>query len=123
MKNRKFILISPLLIIGLISLVYAYRDFPIKLSGHFMISGENWVDPPPGHPLNTHFYVQLDGESAETLWKALDVEPKEDLCLGDGSKLKEVRNVKCSQSKEGKDTTCYFGVDIEKQKLVNATAC
>lgn len=123
MKKKVLLLIGTVIIFCSISLTYAYLDFPNKLSGHFKLSGENFTDPPLNHPTDTHFYISLEGKPAEVLWNAMKVAPFYDECLADGSTSKKIKNMQCTQSKDVKQTTCYFGIDIAKQKIVSGTSC
>jgi hypothetical protein len=94
-----------------------------SLSGKFAMGGKTLYDPPKGEPENTHIYFVLTGVAAKDLFKSMDVRAVRDLCIGDGSLTKRLKELQCTRGADGKGHTCWFGVDIKNQRITDGTVC
>lgn len=99
-----------------------YTDMK-TLTGKFILSGKTPHDPPPGEPSNTHLMMYLTGESAKTLWNAMKVKPRFDVCADDGTLSKNIGAMQCSQSHDKKKFQCWFSIDIKNQKIASGWVC
>lgn len=94
-----------------------------KLTGEVFIAGKTPSDPPPNEPRLTHAYVTLEGAGALQMYQSMKVTAKEDLCLGNGAKIKRVGNLSCSVKADGKSATCDFSLDLNSGRTGAGKPC
>ena len=94
-----------------------------SLAGSYRIGGQTVYDPPEGEPQDTHFYVELTGAAAKDLFNKMNVAAIPNVCADDGTKTKAIGEMRCSQSANGKEHRCWFGIDIKNQRLTNGVVC
>lgn len=116
------------IVFGLTSLLFvlavsAALINPKPLDGTFYLSGKSLADPPKNQPKDTHLYLQLEGETAKTLYQSMKAKPKYDRCLDDGSMTKFVKNMQCTISKDQENYSCNFSLNIAEQKIELGSIC
>src|SRR6478735_3662575 len=50
------------------------------LQGTYMVGGATLIDPPESEPQDTHFYVDVEGNAARDLYKALKGKAESSVC-------------------------------------------
>ena len=95
-----------------------YKDF----TGSYLFANDSFHERGEG-PQDTHVYFSFEGEFARDLYNAMKVKPVSDNCDVKGSKTKEINQMQCNLDPDGKSYRCWFGIDIKKQKIVNAVSC
>lgn len=94
-----------------------------QLSGSYRIGGQTVYDPPENEPQNTHFYFELMGTAAKDLFEQMKAAPVSDVCADTGTKTKTIGEMRCTQSANGKQHRCWFGIDIKNQRITNGVVC
>lgn len=61
---------------------------------------------------STHFYVWMEGESAEAMFRYLPGKEWEDLCAGEGTMAKSHAGIQCTVSADRSEYRCYFAIDL-----------
>ena len=84
----------------------------VRLTGEMLIGGATLVDPPPGEAKSTHAYLTVTGLAALRLYRSMSAQEEDDLCRGDGRKLKRAGTLSCSIAAGGREAVCDFGVDL-----------
>lgn len=91
------------------------------VTGIYAITPEDYLDPPPGQKVDTHFRLQLTGDSAKDLYNAMSVEPIEDECTG--GMAKTIQQMKCLYFASDNTYECHFSINIAEQKIEYGIAC
>lgn len=103
----------------------AQNDSDKKLTGSYFIGGKSLADSPENEPQDTHYYIHLEGESAESLYKIMKAEPEFDFCTS--SMEKRMGDISCIESNfdesGNKNYECWFGIEIESQKITQGVIC
>jgi len=102
---------------------YAQNDYPRDLTGQFEITGKSVTDPQPGELQNTHMRLTLTGFAAWQLYLNMNVEPRYDDCLDDGSWTKTIKETECTVSADGRNYVCYFAINIQHQTIERGVVC
>lgn len=96
-----------------------------QLSGRYHIGGKTLAGGPDNEPQDTHYYINLEGESAKDLYKAMRVKPKFDFCTS--AMQKRQGGISCIEmdleENGDKDYECWFGIEINKQKITDGVIC
>jgi hypothetical protein len=95
----------------------------LRLSGEMMIGGATLVDPPPGEARNTHAYLTITGPAALSLYRNLPAAEEDDLCRGDGRRMRRAGALTCSIDARRQEATCDFGVDLRSGTLAGGRPC
>lgn len=120
----KLISISVVLVFIVVAVgAFAASFWPNPLHGDYHLGGKTLTDPPQDEPQDTHFYLHLEGAAAKTLWEAMRTKPVYDECQDDGSTTKMIGNMQCTESKDKTEYDCYFGIDVQNQKIVAGVTC
>jgi len=93
------------------------------LQGTYMVGGATLIDPPESEPQDTHFYVDLAGNAARDLYKALKGKAESSVCGEPGDLTKRNGGVQCTMVKGGKEYHCAFGVELKTQHVVSGVVC
>ena len=93
------------------------------LTGAYALGGKTLSDPPADEPQNTHVYFALTGAPAKDLFDSMKVKAVRDVCVDDGSVSKQVQEMRCTRSADGKEHRCWFGIDIAKQRITSGVTC
>ncbi len=93
------------------------------LQGTYTVGGTTLIDPPESEPQDTHFYVDLEGNAARDLYKALKAKPESGACGEPGDLTKRSGGVQCTMVKGGKEYHCAFGVELRTQHVVPSVVC
>ena len=93
------------------------------VSGSVYIAGKPPIDPPPNAAKNSHAYLTLKGQGAVRIYRAMTASAEEDLCRGDGWKIKRAGHFSCSASRDGKKAECDFSVDLRRGALDHGNPC
>jgi hypothetical protein len=91
------------------------------VTGIYAITPEDYLDPPPTQAPDTHFRLQLTGDSARDLYNAMSVEPIEDECTG--GMAKSIQQMKCLYFAGEDSYECHFSINIAEQKIEYGIAC
>lgn len=95
----------------------------VSLGGEMVIGGAHLVDPPPGEAKNTHAYLTVTGPAALRLFRNMPAREEDDLCRGEGRKLKRAGDLSCSIAAGGKDAICDYALDLRTGKLAGGRPC
>jgi hypothetical protein len=95
----------------------------VGLSGEMFIGGADLVDPPSGVAKNTHAYLTVTGPAALRLYRNMPAQEEDDLCRGDGHKLRRAGSLSCSITVGGQEAVCDFGVDLRSGRLAGGRPC
>lgn len=92
-----------------------------RLDGRFFVSG------PIGEgdlvPDSTHFYVWLEGASAEALYRRIPGEPVEHACEDGHAWAKHGRSLVCTADADSTGYRCYFALDVPEEELAIGVSC
>ncbi len=91
------------------------------VTGIYALTPADYLDPPPGQKGNTHFRLQLTGDSAMDLYDAMPVEPIEDECTG--GMAKSIQQMRCLYFENDGTYECHFSINIAEQKIEYGIAC
>jgi hypothetical protein len=95
----------------------------VRLSGELFVAGRTAIDPPAREPKNSHAYFSVEGDAARRMFISMRSKEENDLCRGEGWKLKRAGNLYCSVAANGKDAACDFSVDMMKGALAPGKPC
>ncbi|MFO1085261.1 MAG: hypothetical protein U1E21_11895 [Reyranellaceae bacterium] len=95
----------------------------VRLSGEMLIGGATLVDPPPGEAKDTHAYLTVTGAAALSLYRGMAAQEEEDLCRGDGRKLKRAGALSCSIAAGEREAVCDFAVDLRSGTMSGGRPC
>jgi len=93
------------------------------LSGTYRVGGSTFYDPPSDEPRNTHLYFDLTGSAARELYDSMATAPKSDECTGPNTLGKVIGRMRCNRYENGKHYRCWFGIDVQNQKITRAVVC
>jgi hypothetical protein len=113
----KLLAFAFLLSISMLACAEDWKD----VTGIYAITAEDYLDPPPNQKKNTHFRLQLTGDSAKDLYNSMPVEPNEDECTG--GMAKHIQHMKCLYFAGDKIYECHFSINIAEQKIEYGIAC
>lgn len=95
----------------------------VRLSGEMFVGGATLVDPPPGEARNTHAYLTVTGPAALRLYRTLTGPEEDDLCRGEGHKMKRAGTLSCSIVAGGQQAVCDFAVELRSGTLAAGRPC
>ena len=121
MQHRFHLALTLTFVIAVATTVNAGEYRPLQ--GSFMVGGATLIDPPADEPSNTHYYLFLTGDSAKSLYEAMNVTAIHDECRDDGSLIKVIDNMQCLVSVDQADYQCTFGIDLDKQTIKSGSGC
>jgi len=113
----KLLALTFLLASSTLALAADWKD----VTGIYAITAEDYLDPPPEQKENTHFRLQLTGDSAKDLYNAMSVEPIEDECTG--GMAKSIQQMRCLYFESDGTYECHFSINIAGQKIEYGIAC
>ena len=93
-----------------------------QLRGEVFISGKTPIDPPPDEPKNSHAYLTLSGPAALRLYRGMTAKEEPNLCE-EGKRMKRAGALTCSITRDGRQATCDFSVDLIKGTLDGGRPC
>ncbi|GAA3935955.1 hypothetical protein [Litoribacillus peritrichatus] len=99
--------------------VYAQESMNQRLEGTYFIWSESAFDDPSR---TTGMSFVIRGESAQYLYHSMPQEAVPDICLDDGSLVKQGKSVSCGKSPAG-DYSCSFGLDLATETLTSGGSC
>lgn len=91
------------------------------LSGTYAVTAENYLDPAPEEPKNSHFRFQLTDSAAKDLYLAIPGNPSFDECTG--AQAKSAGELQCLYFKDGARYECAFSIDLIEHKVEYGVAC
>jgi hypothetical protein len=94
-----------------------------RLSGEMFIGGATLVDPPSGEAKNTHAYLTVTGPAALRLYRNMPAREEDDLCRGDGHKVRRAGALSCSIDARGQGAVCDFGLDLRSGVTAAGRPC
>lgn len=93
------------------------------LQGTYKIGGGTLIDPPESEAQDTHFYLDLEGNAAHDLYKALKAKAESGICGEPGDLTKRSGGVQCTMVKGGKEYHCAFGLELRTRNVVPGVVC
>ena len=99
----------------------AYAEDWKDLTGIYAITPEDYLDPPRDQKNDSHFRLQLTGDSARDLYNSMSVEPIEDECTG--GMAKNIQQMRCLYFASDGTYECHFSINIAEQKIEYGIAC
>jgi len=93
------------------------------LQGTYAIGGATLIDPPESEAQDTHVYLDLEGNAARDLYKAMKAKAQAGVCGEPGDLTKRLGGLQCTKAKSGNEYHCAFGVELRTQKLVGGVVC
>lgn len=94
-----------------------------SISGEVYIAGRPPIDPPPGASKISHAYLTLRGPGAVRIYRSMPASAEDDLCRGDGWKIKRAGHLACSLARDGKKAECDFAVELRQGALAPGNPC
>ena len=91
------------------------------LRGTYAVSARSVVDPPVEEPKDSHFRIQLSGDAAKDLYRAMKVAERRDECTG--AVAKRVGEMQCLAYQRENRYECHFAIDVMRQKIEHGVAC
>ena len=92
------------------------------LRGEAFIAGKTPIDPPPDEPRNSHAYLTVSGPAALRMYRAMRAGEEANLCE-EGKRMKRIGALMCSVSRDGRNATCDFSLDLTKGVLDAGRPC
>lgn len=93
------------------------------LAGEVFVAGATPLDPPAGEAADTHAYVSLRGAGAAAIYDAMQGAEIDDLCRGEGWKLKTAGPMVCSFHAPSGEAACDFSLDLVAGSLDDGIPC
>ena len=93
-----------------------------QLRGEAFLAGKTAVDPPPDEPKNSHAYLTVSGPAALRMYRAMPAKEEHNLCE-QGKRLKRAGGLTCSVTRDGRNATCDFSVDLAEGELAAGRPC
>ena len=106
-----------LFIIAITLSLPAYSAEWKKVEGVYSVTAKDMVSPVD----NSHYKIQLKGQSAKDLFNAMRVSAKKDDCTGAISKT--IGEMQCLHDKTSNSYECHFSINIAEQKIEYAVSC
>lgn len=107
--------------ISLADVAFAQKQTPLR--GKMFIAGKTVIDPPKNEARNTHAYLVITGAAAIRMYRAMRAKAKNDLCRGDGWRIKSAGPLACAISRGGKRAECDFSVSLATGQSSSGQAC
>lgn len=95
---------------------------PAALKGELYLAGKTPIDPPPEEPKNSHAYVTLTGPGALQMYRAMKAKAEPNLCE-EGKTMKRAGPLMCSVSRDGRNASCDFSIDLLQGTLADGQPC
>lgn len=112
-----------LVVLSLLFTALAFAETPFKsFVGSYYISSAPIHDPMKPLPVDTHLYINVEGEAAKNAYNAMKVKPAKNIC-GEDHLSKDAGDFTCSFYPKTKKYFCSFSVDINKGKLDSGGYC
>lgn len=92
-----------------------------EISGIYAVTAKSLIDPSEDEPMDSHYRIQLKGDSAKALYQAMKVAPQTDECTG--ATAKTVGEMQCLSFEAGGTYKCDFSIDIATQRIVYGVVC
>ena len=92
------------------------------LRGEVFVAGKTPIDPPPEESKNSHAYILISGPAALRMYRGMRAKEEPNLCET-GKRMKRAGPLSCSMSKDGKNASCDFSVDLIKGALDQGRPC
>jgi hypothetical protein len=93
-----------------------------QLRGEVFLAGKTSVDPPPDEPKNSHAYMTVSGAAALRMYRAMKAKEEANLCE-EGKRMKRAGALTCSVSRDGRNATCDFSIDLINGKVDSGRPC
>jgi hypothetical protein len=93
------------------------------LQGEYKVGGKTLFDPPESEPQDTHFYLDLAGDTARDLYRAMRAKPETGVCGMAHDLTKRSGGIQCTMVHGGKEYHCAFGVELHTQRIVPGVVC
>ena len=94
----------------------------LALRGELFIAGKTPVDPPPDEPKNSHAYLLITGPAAMRMYRNMRAKEEPNLCE-EGKTMKRSGPLMCSITKNRREASCDFSVDLHNGRLDEGRAC
>lgn len=91
------------------------------IKGIYAVTSKGYLDPAEDEAKDSHYRIQLQGESAKDLYLAMKVKPVKDECTG--AEAKNIDEMQCLYFKRDSMYECHFSINVENQKIEYGVAC
>jgi hypothetical protein len=91
------------------------------LTGTYSITAENYLDPAPNENPSSHIRLQLTGQAARDLFRAMNVRESKDTCTSAMSK--QIGEMRCLRFSTPSRYECHFSVNLPRQTVELGVAC
>ena len=112
----------------IITILFAIAIAPIahsadwkSLNGTYAFTSNGYLDPADDEQQDSHYRIQLKGNSAKDLYEAMKVKAVKDECAGDLAK--NIGNMQCLYFQRDSSYECHFSINIAKQVIEYGIAC
>ena len=93
------------------------------IGGRVYIAGRHPINPAAGEARNTHAYLTIRGEGAVRMYRAMSGVAEDDVCRGNGWKIKRAGDFACSLLGDGKKAECDFAVELQQGAIAPGNPC
>ena len=104
----------------IITLTFSFNAYSAEwkdIDGIYAVAAKNMVSPIE----DSHFRIQLKGQSAKDLYNSMKVTPRKIECAGDMAK--KIGEMLCLYDKPNKNYECHLSINIAEQKIEYGVSC
>jgi len=112
------------ILIATFLLVFPSQVLPAEwnsISGIYAVTSENLIDPGAEELTNSHYRIQLKGDSAKALFEAMAEPTYTDECTGGTAKT--VGEMQCLHFEAAGTYECHFSINIAEQQIEFGVVC
>jgi hypothetical protein len=107
---------------GLAAVGLSHAQEASPLRGEIFIAGRTAADPPSDEPKNSHAYMTVTGAAALRMYRAMRAKEEPNLCE-EGKRMKRAGALTCSLTRDGRNASCDFAVDLLNGALDSGRPC
>jgi len=116
-------ILSVILLFPLLANAEKYKSME-TLTGKFGMTGKTLGDVPPDEPRDTHMQFYLTGKAAKALYEGMKIVAVPERCENDPNVMsKYIGDMTCQHTIKPDMYECFFGVNIEEQKIEGGWMC
>lgn len=107
-------------ILFVIAITLSFHTFATEwkiIEGIYAVSAKDMVSSVE----DSHYKIQLKGQSAKDLYNSMKVSPKKDGCTG--ALAKHIGEMQCLYYKTNISYECHFSINIAEQKIEYGVSC
>lgn len=91
------------------------------ISGTYAVTAESLIDPGESPKMDSHYRIQLRGDSARALFEAMKAPTYTDECTGGAAKT--VGEMQCVHFVATGEYECHFSINIAEQRIEYGIVC